>query len=329
MNMDIRNCIAELLSMHDCVIIPGFGGFIGNYSPARIDPVHHAFQPPTKKLLFNINLKQNDGLLANAVSASFGTSYAEACRMIDEFSEKCRFTLNVGKTFILPQVGELYQGKEGIIHFDQLQSANLLPDAFGLTTFISPPVIRHAAVLNPDWHLSKHRITQSGKRFVLPRALKWAAVIALPVGIAAVIGVAQYDKLSANFANNAGIMSSVMSRFSSASLVEKKEVPVHAVIRVAPPPATSAIAAPPAVTPAEIRTDDHFAVIVGAFRVQENAEKLVAELKQKGVEASIFDQSKSGLFRVTIGTSSSRADANQLLASAKSTEFSGAWILAK
>ena len=76
--MDIRNCIAELLSAHDCVIIPGLGGFIGNYSPARIDPVHHAFQPPFKKLLFNINLKQNDGLLANAVADSYGTATAFA-----------------------------------------------------------------------------------------------------------------------------------------------------------------------------------------------------------------------------------------------------------
>ena len=78
-----------------------------------------------------------------------------------------------------------------------------------------------------------------------------------------------------------------------------------------------------------IRPDDRFAVIVGAFRVQQNAEKLIAELQEKGIRASIFDQSKTGLFRVTIGTSSDRADAKQLLASVKSNDFSGAWILAK
>ena len=78
-----------------------------------------------------------------------------------------------------------------------------------------------------------------------------------------------------------------------------------------------------------IRADDRYAVIVGAFRVQENAENLVAELRRKGIEASVFDQSRTGLFRVTIGTSSTRDGAKQLLAMERSADFSGAWILAK
>ncbi|MCX6304812.1 MAG: SPOR domain-containing protein [Bacteroidetes bacterium] len=327
--MDIRNCIAELLSLHDCVIIPGFGGFIGNYSPARIDPVHHAFQPPAKKLLFNVNLKQNDGLLANAVAATFGTSYADACKLIDEFSEDCRFVLKAGKSFVLPEVGQLYPGNEGIIYFEQDQTANLLPDAFGLAPFISPPVIRHSSILTNNWNLASQGARQPGKRFVLPRALKWAAVIVLPIGVAAVIGVTQYDKITANFANNAGLLTSVFTRFSAASLVEKKEAPaIHHTKVVKAIPAAKTMS-PPVETRTAIRYDDRYAVIVGAFRMKENAEKLVAELQEQGIEASIFDQSKTGLFRVTIGTCSVQSDAKQLLASAKTTDFSGAWILEK
>ncbi|MFZ4523607.1 MAG: SPOR domain-containing protein [Bacteroidales bacterium] len=328
--MDIRNCIAELLSLHDCVIIPGFGGFIGNYSPARIDPVHHTFQPPAKKLLFNINLKQNDGLLANEIAAAFGVSYSDSCKLIDEFTEECRFNLRTGRPFILPEVGQLYSGNEGIIYFEQDQTANLLPEAFGLTPFISPPVIRPSLVLNHDWNLSSREIRQPGKKFILPKALKWAAVIALPIGIAAVIGVTQYDKLSANLSNNAGLLTSVFSRFSSTSLVEKKAAPVLVKTRVIKPVAVVPVVEIKTLVSREsIRHDDPYAVIVGAFRMKENAEKLVAELHEKGMEASIFDQSRTGLFRVTVGTSTDRNDAAQLLASVKATEFSGAWILAK
>lgn len=328
--MDIRNCIAELLLLHDCVIIPGFGGFIGNYSPARIDAVHHTFQPPTKKILFNINLKQNDGLLANAVAGAFGTSYSDACRMIDEFSEECRFTLKTEKPFILPQVGQLYPGKEGIIQFEQDQSSNLLMDAFGLIPFISPPVIGNSSPFGHAWNHSNRRIQRSAKKYILPRALKWVAVIAFPIGVAAVVGVTQYDKLSANFANNAGILSSVFTRFSKASPDEKKQAPVIPAIKVVKAGKISiSSAAPAAVVKTAIRLDDRYAVIVGAFRVQANAEKLVSELQDKGIEASIFDRSRTGLFRVTIGTSPDRANAGQLLAMAKSTDFIGAWILAK
>ena len=322
--MDIHNCIAELLSLHDCVIIPGFGGFIGNYTPARIDPVHHTFQPPAKKLLFNINLKQNDGLLANAIALSLGTSYQDACKLIEEYAETCRLTLKTGSPFHIPQVGQLYSGNEGIIYFEQDKSTNLLPDSFGLTQFISPPVSRYVSFPDSGANHPVFGNESTGKRFAFPRILKWAAAIVLPIGIATVIGVTQYDKLSANFANNAGILSSVFSRAPETSAVIKKEVQKNlpAVIVTTP-------TAPVEAKPEIIRHDDPYAVIVGAFRVKENAEKLVAELQQKGIEASIFDQSRTGLFRVTIGTSSDRDGANQMLASAKSTDFTGAWILAK
>ncbi|MCK7538158.1 MAG: hypothetical protein MZV63_48000 [Marinilabiliales bacterium] len=37
MARDISGYIREMLFRHDCVIIPGFGAFIGNYFLARID----------------------------------------------------------------------------------------------------------------------------------------------------------------------------------------------------------------------------------------------------------------------------------------------------
>ena len=35
--IDVTAYIKELLFKHDCVILPDFGGFIGNYTPAGID----------------------------------------------------------------------------------------------------------------------------------------------------------------------------------------------------------------------------------------------------------------------------------------------------
>jgi len=322
--MDVATCIAELLSVHDCVIIPGFGGFIGSYCPARIDPLHHAFHPPAKNLLFNINLKQNDGLLVNAVASEAGESYSEACRQVDDFSEHCHAVLRAGEKIFLPRIGQLFQGQEGIILFEQDLSANLLPDSFGLTSFVSPPVFRNTApVRHPA--LSGRQLTRTGGKFVMPRAMKWAAMLALPVGISAIIGITQYSGLPVDLASKAGVLTSVFSRFSAASLVEKKEAPapVRKTVIMAVP------AAPVAEAPKVISHDDRYAVIVGAFRIRDNAEKLIGQLQKKGIAASVFDQSKTGLFRVTIGTSSDKDHARQLLASAKTRDFSEAWLLAK
>jgi cell division protein FtsN len=81
--------------------------------------------------------------------------------------------------------------------------------------------------------------------------------------------------------------------------------------------------------PKPIGSDHSFVIIVGAFRSKGNANNYIAELKESGTEASIFDRSRSGLYRVTIGAFSQREEAMQLLSSAKSTHFSDAWLLAK
>ncbi|MCK5765559.1 MAG: SPOR domain-containing protein, partial [Bacteroidales bacterium] len=64
----IDRYISELLFDHDCVILPGVGGFLTNYSGARIHPIRHSFQPAARTLVFNANLRTNDGLLIDYVS---------------------------------------------------------------------------------------------------------------------------------------------------------------------------------------------------------------------------------------------------------------------
>jgi len=328
--MDIRDCIADLLSHHDCVIIPGFGGFIGNHSPSRIDPVRHMIHPPFKSILFNRNLVQNDGLLANTVASVFGTNYQEACRLTDQFAEKCHFLLRKGETVSFPSVGTLIPGSEGNIIFEQDGDTNLLPGSFGLA-----PVPVLLLTLPAELHTDDQRdqakdaVTEPGRPFI-GRALRWAAVISLPVGIAGMIAWSYHGRNPEGFTGSAGIMHSVIARFSAASLVEKKEMPAPGKARpvqAVPMPAVEAVPVDkpvPATAPA-----NRYAVIVGAFRVEENANKLVSELRSKGVDASIFDRSKTGLYRVTVGAFPEREEACRLLVATRSDAFSGAWLLIK
>jgi cell division protein FtsN len=72
-----------------------------------------------------------------------------------------------------------------------------------------------------------------------------------------------------------------------------------------------------------------FAIIVGAFRLEENAEKLVGELQAKGLNSVVYDRSKTGLYRVALATFRQKEEAVQLLASVQAAEFPGAWLLHK
>jgi len=61
MAKDISAYIRELLFRHDCVIIPGFGAFIGNYFPSQVDRNDGLFYPPSRRITFNRHLTGNDG----------------------------------------------------------------------------------------------------------------------------------------------------------------------------------------------------------------------------------------------------------------------------
>ena len=83
--MHLSNHISKLLFDHDCVTVPGFGSFLGNYKSAQYDFKEQKFYPPSKQISFNSQIKDNDGLLAKEISKTLDLSYeyADHERFID------------------------------------------------------------------------------------------------------------------------------------------------------------------------------------------------------------------------------------------------------
>src|SRR5512133_1422645 len=138
--MEGTRYISELLEQHDCVIIPGLGGFVGSYHPAAIHPLYHTFQPPYKKLLFNISLRQNDGLLADHIARAERIPFAEANEKVKKYSEECMLRLKTNRQVLIRDVGRIFMGQEGTVQFDQDLRHNLLAESYGLQPFFSVPV---------------------------------------------------------------------------------------------------------------------------------------------------------------------------------------------
>lgn len=76
--MKIAHYIADLLFEHECVVIPGLGGFITKDHPASIHPLKHQFKPPSREIVFNPHLRTNDGLLLSLIAQSENLSYQDA-----------------------------------------------------------------------------------------------------------------------------------------------------------------------------------------------------------------------------------------------------------
>jgi hypothetical protein len=140
--MNIEQHIGSLLFHHDCVIIPGFGGFVSKYSPAQIHPTQHTFSPPSKSIVFNRSLKNNDGLLANFISQEEHISYSQALEQVEAYATQCSQTLLSGKRLAIAEVGQLYPDIEKNIQFEPDSSVNYLLESFGLTALQSPSIKR-------------------------------------------------------------------------------------------------------------------------------------------------------------------------------------------
>ena len=81
MRLDLE--LHRLLFDHDCVIVPGWGGFLAQYRPARLDANRQLIHPPGKEVGFNRHLLRNDGLLTDHIAQRDGIGFASANALID------------------------------------------------------------------------------------------------------------------------------------------------------------------------------------------------------------------------------------------------------
>ncbi len=146
--MNIEQQISSLLYHQDCIIIPGFGGFVANHRSAFLNPAHHTFSPPSKKIAFNSSLRISDGLLANHISKTTNVTYKEAGEQIDHFVKNCMTTLNNGERLVLENLGSLFYDAEKNLQFVPDNTINYLKDSFGLTTIHSPAIKRDDDISN-------------------------------------------------------------------------------------------------------------------------------------------------------------------------------------
>ena len=134
--------IATLLKKHDCVIIPEFGGFVGNYSAAKINPINHRFEPPYRRITFNKLLTHNDGLLVSFIAQTRGLSFEEAKQKLTGYSVLLSKKLKDEKKLRFDKIGVLSQNQDGTFRFEQFKDEAFFADGFGLESFFGKKIER-------------------------------------------------------------------------------------------------------------------------------------------------------------------------------------------
>lgn len=98
--------IEYLMMRHDCVVVPGWGAFIANYTPAAYcEDGSDVFARPCRSIGFNSSVNHNDGLLAQSLVRREGITYDNAMRHITDSVASFRRQLEKGGEVSMGSVG--------------------------------------------------------------------------------------------------------------------------------------------------------------------------------------------------------------------------------
>ena len=161
--MEVNQHICKLLQQRESVCIPAFGTVKAHYAPATIHPAQHLFQPPHKTLSFEKKESTDDGLLIHFIARSESIPMQQAADKVRHFVD--------GVNRMLKEKGDCFLEGLGKFYFDIEKHLNFLPDnthnfllaSYGLTDFISLPVLRPENIQN---YASKGATEKKKRRFI-------------------------------------------------------------------------------------------------------------------------------------------------------------------
>lgn len=313
--MDITAHIRELLFGHDCVILPGFGGFIGNYAPARIDKATSTFHPPLKRISFNRNLNHNDGLLIGKISGSTGLNYGDSRNLVGQFTDEISVRLSKGEKVVFDHIGSFTLNHEGNIQFEPDSEANYHLNSYGLTSFQFMPLEGYDVrkkIVSP-------RIKESVKQPAFRKYLWRAAVIVPLLGV--LVAVPLTTDLFRTKVQSTSLNPLAAVEFDSNR--EELSSPSNLEITAIQPGQTAVVPAE-AGTPQVDMPAGQFYLITGSFQSENNAAILVKQLKEEGYNPEIIN-GPNGFYRVSAMRCSSIDEANRKKDSI-GRKYSGTWI---
>lgn len=359
----LQRHIEILLLTHDCVIIPGFGGFVAHLIPSRYNDEERLFLPPMRALGFNPQLQFNDSLLAQSYIEAYDLSYPEAQRTIDNEVSQLKQILSDEGEYHLTNLGMLRVNLDGNIEFDPCESGILTPISYGLDAYQfkrikdRKPLVEEAAaalapietvtdveesadeptpalidIISHDDDDDENRALQIKMSWVRAAVATAAAVIVFFLFATPVV--------------NSDLGSQTMSQLQGTILYKLipqdtnmipaqpiKQEPTKVVAKAEPkvPQAPKTVKDAPAAAPNQTEQSDAPYCIVLASQVKlSNAEDYVNRLHQQGYsQAKVFVHNK--IVRVICGEFATSSDAyNQLnRMTLKNEDFSEAWVYKK
>ncbi len=360
--IELAQHIETLLLENDCVIVPGFGGFVAHYSPATRVKEENIFLPPTRTIGFNPQLKLNDGVLVQSYMSAYDTSFADASRIVEkEVNEFIALLHEEGKAH-LDNIGEIHYNIYGNYEFVPYDYKITTPSLYGLDSFEIHELSalqQKEKVLIPTYpEKEKKTFEISINRAYLRNVAAMIAAIVLFFAFST--PVENTDVQKNNYAqllpselfeqiekqsvaitpvyvkNDAAQQAKKFSASSASTKTSSAKKHTTDKAKTSKPIAVREVkvvkqetAAPAPVVKSQESANHPFHIIVAGGISLKDAEAIATQLKSKGF-ADAKALNTDGKVRVSISSFNNRDEATkQLLELRKNETYKNAWLLAK
>ena len=308
--MQLETYISDLLYRYECVTIPEFGAFLTQRASATIEDATNTFYPPKKSVSFNEQIQKNDGLLAHYIADVEKIPFEVANEKIAKRVNTIKSFLTQGETVTFKNIGDIVFNSEGNILFEPSYQLNYLTDSFGLSQFVSPAVSREVYKKEVKAIEKVIPLTFTPEKRKSRPYLKYAAVglIALTLGG---FGASNY----------------YIDQIEQHNQIAQKEATQQLDAQIQQ--ATFSLNTLPAITLNVTKQSGNYHVVAGAFRVEDNCEQIISELKEQGFNARTIGVNKYGLHEVVYGSYETGEEALKVLRDVRINQNEDAWLLVK
>ena len=329
--IQIQRHIEILLLSHDCVIIPGFGGFIAHHVDAHYDEDDRLWLPPYRTLGFNPQLTLNDSLLAQSYVEAYDISYPDALRQIEAEVDELKNILHSEGEYEMDSIGTLRVNIEGNIEFEPSEAGILSPEVYGLSDFSfkrlkdTTPLYEAPSKVAVESETATNQTNEEPTPALLEFTTDDDVVLATPIANSD-LGNTSMSKLHGN------IIYKLMpkdSNMTPARPVEKKVVAQKPEVKPDTKQEAKADVKPeakPAEPQAELQQEDTYCIVLASQVKRSNAEEYVNQLKQRGIaDARIYEH--KNVVRVVCGNYANETEAyRELNKMSTEDEFAEAWV---
>jgi nucleoid DNA-binding protein len=361
--------IGDLLYFNDCVIVPGFGGFIADYFPGGINEDKNTFSPPSKRIAFNLHIRENDNLLLSHISKREKTDSTQAKEKIDSFVNNTYRRLSEGDRVVFDGLGTFFVNTENRLQFVPDAAANYLIDSFGLDSFHFPVIVDQRQIKKIDREFRKTNPVERAKR----RHRIKQTIVSVPL-VAAMIAVPFYSSLLSQFnlssinpfsSGNKKVEIKESRNIDSAFvnpesmeatinfITDKKNALFYSVDKknhakvqnntikqdslINKEEETLVIDKEPVENNLPLKQENpeenyqnlKYHIIAGSHKTYNEAERFSESLKLSGFKSIVLPKDNKGRIRISVGAFQSKTKALEMLDSIRNNSSNDVWLLSK